>query len=76
MTTRRHQWPAVPLVPESLEEAALPGDGWMVEAEPQSVPCKHGFTDCQVCGATDRRDRPHSTRGGDGAVGRLRRRRR
>ena len=35
--------------------------------------CKHGRADCLTCGATERRDVVHSTVGGRGVVGRIRR---
>jgi hypothetical protein len=38
-----------------------------------SARCKHGHADCLTCGATERRDVVHSTAGGRGVVGRIRR---
>jgi len=41
--------------------------------EPPATRCKHGRGDCEECGTSDRRDALHRTKGGRGAVARLRR---
>jgi len=40
-------------------------------ANPAPTVCKHGEGSCEECGTTNRRDMPHTTVGGRGAVGRL-----
>jgi hypothetical protein len=40
---------------------------------PDETVCKHGEGSCGVCGTTNRRDTVHSTKGGRGVVGRIRR---
>jgi hypothetical protein len=37
--------------------------------------CKHGKGSCEACGTSNRRDTVHTTKGGLGAVGKLRKRR-
>ena len=44
-----------------------------VPAPPPVTSCKHGLGDCERCGTSDARDVRHSTRGGRGAVARIRR---
>lgn len=44
---------------------------WVEVIEP-TTKCKHGRGDCEDCGTTSRRDVVHTTRGGRGAVSRLR----
>jgi len=44
--------------------------GWGIE-NPSPTVCKHGEGSCEECGTTNRRDMPHTTVGGRGAVGRL-----
>lgn len=46
--------------------------GWGT-ANPNPTLCKHGVGSCEECGTTNRRDSAHTTKGGRGAVGRLRR---
>ena len=41
-------------------------------ANPAPTVCKHGEGSCEECGTTNRRDMPHTTVGGRGVVGRLR----
>ena len=44
--------------------------GWGAP-NPSPTVCKHGEGSCEECGTTNRRDMPHTTVGGRGAVGRL-----
>ena len=44
-----------------------------MEVVPPSTACKHHEHGCEVCGTTDQRDALHTTRGGRGVVGRLKR---
>ena len=48
---------------------------YMVVEIQHTTKCKHGLGDCEECGTTDRRDVLHTTRGGEGRVAKLRRRR-
>lgn len=43
-----------------------------VSEVPMTTQCKHGLGECETCGTTNRRDVIHSTRGGVGLVGKLR----
>jgi hypothetical protein len=43
-----------------------------VEPDPPKL-CKHGRGSCEECGTTVRRDVQHTTEGGRGSVGKLRR---
>jgi hypothetical protein len=50
---------------------ALVVDSFTVQ--PPVTRCKHGRGACEECGTSDRRDALHRTKGGRGAVARLRR---
>jgi hypothetical protein len=46
--------------------------GWESRGTEPTV-CKHGLGSCEECGTTNRRDAVHTTKGGKGTVGRIRR---
>ena len=67
-------WPLVPLLPvNSLDLGTGCWTYGFIEVPP-TTSCKHGAGACEDCGTTDRRDVVHTTRGGRGAVGRIKRR--
>ena len=63
------------VTPESAH-APVSCDAIVVDSftvEPPVTRCKHGRGACEECGTSDRRDALHRTKGGRGAVARLRR---
>jgi len=62
----KHEW-------DTSQETELIGATsleWMPEDESRTA-CKHGRTECERCGTTDRRDVRHTTRNGRGVVASL-----
>ncbi len=57
--------------PTSLTVLEMPG---LVVHRPVVTACKHGDGPCDVCGTSERADRPHTTVGGRGLVARPRER--
>ena len=47
--------------------------GWGLTEEPTTTRCKHGKGSCEECGTNDETDAIHTTVGGRGVVGRIRR---
>lgn len=68
-----NRWPSCPQPPPPFKEAYDTCHYWPPTPEPMRAKCKHGDGDCEDCGTTDRRDVNHTTRGGVGVVGALRR---
>jgi hypothetical protein len=69
-------WPKVKAI-ASTRVVAYAWDGPVTVVERPAIEfaedlCRHGGGSCESCGVTDRRDFPHRTVGGRGAVGRLR----
>lgn len=54
-------------------ELRIDATAYWVEENPATTSCKHHKGDCEECGTTNLRDALHSTQGGRGVVGRLRR---
>ena len=70
MPTKRWPHPPTPAFLDKPYEGFCVGP--MFTVEPTVTSCKHGKGSCE-CGTHDRRDALHSTKGGQGAVARLRR---
>lgn len=66
----KRNWPTVGMVCQEPHT----GVGWWSDVVVAPVTkCKHGYYDCETCGTSDRVDALHTTKGGKGAVGRIKR---
>jgi hypothetical protein len=74
----RSRWPVPPiddahLGPESTAQNVVTDCARGVFVATPAGPCKHSPANCETCGTHERRDVVHTTNGGRGVVGRIKR---